>query len=281
MSLKIKKTIKLFINGEFPRTESGRSYAQAVHGSDRIYAELCQASRKDLRAAVEAAKGAEKAWGGASAYLRAQILYRLAEMIEGKRAEFVELFRETLGVEERMGQVMVDDGIDACIYYAGFADKFSQLLATLNPVQGSLHNFTFSEPVGVVAVVMEDDFDFARLMRRMCSVLCSGNTAVVLLSAGCPAVLAPLGEALLTSDMPKGAVNLLTGHLDELFEPMASHMEIRAVAFQHPSRELMARLEKLAPDNMKRVVGPKKQLMDLEAIHDFVEFKTTWAPVGF
>ncbi len=277
---KILKTVKLFIGGEFPRSESGRSYAFNFHSSDKIYANISQASRKDLRAAVEAAEAGNKSWSSLTAYNRAQVLYRMAEMTEGKRHEFVGLLKDVLGLSEGEANTEVDAAIDSFIYFAGFADKFQQVSAAVNPVAGPHHNFTTPDPVGVTALICESHFDFGRLVAHLCPILASGNSVVALLSNECPAILQPLAEVFATSDLPKGAVNLLTGDLKELYPQFGSHMEIRSISVQNEDEQILFELKKLGASNMKRLVPRYENIQSLKAITNFVEFKTVWHPIG-
>ena len=279
--MKIAKTIKLFIDGAFPRTESGRSFVQKVHGGSKDYANLCLASRKDLRAAVEAAIKGQGAWLKASGYLKSQIIYRMAEMTEAKRAEFATLFSAILGLTPEAADKQVDEAIDTFIHYAGFCDKFQQLLGTINPVAGPHHNFTTPEAVGVVGILESDSFNFASLVRHLCSALCTGNSVVLLLGKACPSVLAPLAEVFVTSDLPAGVVNLLTGDLRELAPHFATHMEIRSLAFYNEDSALFTDIQRTCTDNMKRLVRePKSAQNSLRQLSDFVEYKTVWHPIG-
>mgnify|MGYP001581943385 CR=1 FL=1 len=286
MSVKVLKTIKLFIGGAFPRTESGR--VEAIHfakssapaGGASIYANICKASRKDLRTAVEAAEAASGNWSKLSAYNRGQILYRVAEMIEGRRPEFAQLFAETLGWDAKRSASEVDGAIDAFVYYAGFCDKLTQVRGTVNAVASRHHVFTMPEPVGVVAAILPDHFSFEGMCVDLASLLAGANTVVALLGKGCPAVLAPFSESLATSDLPAGVVNLLTGDLEELHSHLGSHMEIRAVSYQHESQAILAKIQVLGVENMKRIVVSGPQLPPLKRITSFVEYKTAWHPVG-
>ena len=279
--LQVAKTIKLYINGAFPRTESGRSFPAMVYNTNKVYAHLCRSSRKDLRNAVAAAKAAGCGWCGRTAYNRAQILYRMAEMAEGKRHEFVETFAATLGYEEQQANAAVDDAIDAFVYYAGFADKYQQVIGAVNPVAGPHHNFTTPEPVGVVGLVCEEDFDFGALAAHISAIICSGNSLVVLLAEKGAAVLAPLAEVFATSDLPGGVVNLLTGFADELVPHLAAHMEVNSIAFMRKDARMLAEVKEAAVHNMKRVVSTSGELLSLEHILNFVEYKTVWHPIGF
>ena len=272
--MKVSKTIKLFIGGAFPRTESGRSF---THSDYR----LCQASRKDFRNAVDAAKKGHAIWSKRSGYNRSQILYRMAEMTEGKRGEFSQLFQDVLGVDSKQANQMVDEGIDTFVYYAGFCDKYQQLSGAMNPINGPFHNFTTPDAMGVVALVEPDKFSFSKLIDDLCSILVGGNSAVVLLSKECPAVLAPLAEVFATSDLPAGVINLLTGHLEELHSFIGSHREVRAINYQNENSKFLHEMKLEGVENMKRVVGPKSHGQSLDLIYNFIEQKTIWHPEGY
>jgi acyl-CoA reductase-like NAD-dependent aldehyde dehydrogenase len=197
-----------------------------LRGSDQVYAHLCQASRKDLRGAVEAAQGALKAWSGRTAYNRAQILYRMAEMMEGKRVELEEALTLVVGLEPQQVKTSLDEAINSLVYYAGFADKFSQVMASVNPVSGPFHNFTTPEPVGVVGLLYDTDFQLDLFISQISSVISSGNTLVAIFDAPGAALLSELGEIFKTSDLPAGVINLLSGHMKELDSHLGQHMEV-------------------------------------------------------
>jgi acyl-CoA reductase-like NAD-dependent aldehyde dehydrogenase len=277
----IAKTIKLFISGDFPRTESGRSFALKKHGTDEVFANICQASRKDLRNAVEAALKAQPGWQGKTAYNRSQILYRMAEMAEGKRAEFVEALTLTMGLSEQKAEQAVDEMIDAFVYYSGFADKYQSLMGSINPVAGPHHNFTAVEPVGVVSLVSEDECSLADFVAELCAIIVSGNAVVALLPQKGSALLAPLSEVLATSDLPGGVVNLLTGLVDELIPHMSSHMEINSISFQRKTCAHLPAVKEAGVENMKRFVAKTKNPLSLEHLLSFVEYKTVWHPAGY
>lgn len=278
--LKIAKTIKLFIGGDFPRTESGRSFPVYFAKSKKVYAQLCLASRKDFRNAVTAAQGAQHEWAKRSAYNRCQILYRMAEMTEGKREEFKEVLTKTLGYTAASANKSVDEAIASFVYYAGFADKYQQVLGAVNPVAGPHHNFTTAEPVGLVSHVAEKKFNLGNLASQLAAIIVSGNSVVSLLSEEGAAVIAPLSEVFATSDLPKGVVNLLTGSIDELYKHIGTHMEVHSLSFQNSSEKLLGEMKVMAAENMKRVVGPVKESLSLEHLISFVEFKTVWHPIG-
>ncbi len=280
--LKIAKTIKLFIGGEFPRTESGRSTPVYLSKSKKLYANLCKASRKDLRNAVTAAKEAQHGWATRSAYNRTQILYRMAEMTESKREEFIEVLTNTLGYTKVLANKAVNEAVDAFVYYAGFADKYQQMVGAVNPVSGPHHNFTSSEPVGTVALVCNAKFDLGNMVAQISAIIASGNSVVVIMAEEGAVTLAPLSEVFATSDLPKGVVNLLTGDLGELYTHLGQHMEINSLSYQGSNKKILGELKDMAAGNMKRVIGPipSKDTLSLDHIVHYVEFKTVWHPIG-
>jgi acyl-CoA reductase-like NAD-dependent aldehyde dehydrogenase len=281
VSPKVHKTIKFFINGEFVRTESGRSLPALRAGTKEVYAQLGRASRKDLRNAVEAARGAQAGWAKKTAYNRSQILYRAAEMLDGKRAELALLLRETQGLNPTRAEAQVEAALDAFVYYAGFADKFSPLMGAVNPVAGPHHCFTTPEPLGVVGVLQADCPELAAFVARLASILCAGNAVVGVLSeAGAPWV-GPLAEVFATSDFPKGVVNLISGHPAELHGPLAAHLEVDGVAWLGSDAAAEAKLRSAGVANLKRFSARGSGALGLEPILDFVEYKTVWHPVGY
>lgn len=279
-NLKVAKTIKLFIGGEFPRTESGRSAPVYIHKTKKLYAHICLASRKDLRNAVTAAQSAQPSWQAKSAYNRSQILYRMAEMTEAKRQEFIETLTETLGHTKAHAEKSVDSAVTALVYYAGFADKYQQIMGSVNPVSGPHHNFTSTEAVGLVGLICHSKFDLGDVVAQIAAVILSGNSLVALLAAEGAALLAPLAEVLATSDLPKGVVNLLTGSTEELYRQFGTHMEIQSLSCQLRDRKVLGELREMAAANMKRIVPPVKELLSLEHLISYVEFKTVWHPIG-
>lgn len=275
----VAKTTKLFIGGEFPRTESGRSYPVFIHGTKKIYAHLCLASRKDFRNSVTAAQSALSSWLQKSAYNRGQILYRMAEMMEGKRHEFVEILTSTLGQTKTAADKSVDGAIDALVYFAGWTDKYQQVTGSVNPVSGPHHNFTSPEPVGVVTYIPEPQFDLVQIVSRIAAIVASGNVAVVLMHEKGSATLSALAEVFATSDLPKGVINLLSGSLDELLPHIGAHMEVHAILCEHT--KALAKIKELGAENMKRVHGPiPGPILGLEPVVTFVEYKTVWHPIG-
>ncbi len=261
--LPVRKTYKLFIGGAFPRSESARSYE--IQGRN-----VARASRKDARDAVVAARAAQPRWAGATAYNRGQVLYRIAEMMEARAAEFAEL---------ASGRDEVERAIDRWVWYAGFADKLAQVLGSSNPVAGDYFNFTVPEPTGVVAILAPEEPPLLGLVSRLAPALVGGNTVVAIASEGSPLAAVELAEALATSDLPAGAVNLLTGQRAELAPWLASHMDVNAIDLTG-AEELAPELERSAADNVKRVVRGLADSQSLYEIAAFLELKTVWHPIG-
>ena len=288
--LEVTKTYKLFIKGEFPRTESGRSLI--VRGVDwDVIAHVCHGSRKDVRIAVEAARGASGKWMGRTAYNRAQILYRMAEMLEGKADEFVKAIRDVGGVD---GEVSLKDArtevqtcIDRLIAYTGWADKFAQVLGCNNPVAGPYYNFTVPEATGVVAVVAPDEPALLPLISLIAPALAAGNTVVALASTTNPIPAAILAEVCATSDVPAGVINILTGLRPELLPWIADHRDIDAIHAANLTEEEGLILRRGSIENIKRVrvreVPDWYDEAECESawwIEPFVEMKTIWHPSG-
>jgi acyl-CoA reductase-like NAD-dependent aldehyde dehydrogenase len=261
--LPVKKTYKLYIGGKFPRSESGRTYE--AEGQN-----VARASRKDLRDAVVAARGAQPKWAGATAYNRGQVLYRIAEMMEARTAEFAEL---TGGTDE------VERAIDRWVWYAGFADKLAQTLGSANAVAGPYFNFTVPEPTGVVAVLAPDEPPLLGLVTRLIPPLVGGNAVVAVASETHPLAAIELAEAIATSDVPGGVVNILTGYRKEIAPWLASHMDVNAIDVCGADG-LAAELEQLAADNVKRVVRGRADVQSPWEISSFLELKTVWHPIG-
>jgi acyl-CoA reductase-like NAD-dependent aldehyde dehydrogenase len=261
--LPVKKTYKLYIGGAFPRSESGRTYE--AQGQN-----VARASRKDVRDAVQAARSAQPKWAGATAYNRGQVLYRIAEMMEARVPEFAELCS---------GEDEVHRSIDRWVWYAGFADKLSQVLGGTNPVAGPYFNFTIPEPTGVVATIAPDEPPLLGLVSRIAPVLTGGNAVVALASETQPLAAIELAEAIATSDVPGGVVNLLTGYRAELAPWLASHMDVNAIDVTGADG-LRTELEIAAAENVKRVVTGKVDSQSLYDISAFLELKTVWHPIG-
>ena len=278
----VAKTYKIYIDGKFPRTESGRYFA-LKDSSDSIIANVCLGSRKDFRNAVVAARKAFAGWSAASAYLRGQILYRIAEMLEGRHEQFVsELV--TQGVGKRAAKKEVEAAIDRLIYYAGWSDKYQQVFSAVNPVASSHFNFSVLEPTGVVSIIAPDDSGLLGLISNIAPAIVGGNTCVVLASETLPLSAVSFAEVLHASDVPAGVVNILTGHRDELTGQFASHMDVNAIVVTDD--EVVKDVQISAADNIKRVIARagKKWESDSEQhpylIQDTQEVKTTWHPIG-
>jgi acyl-CoA reductase-like NAD-dependent aldehyde dehydrogenase len=260
--LPVRKTYKLYVGGAFPRSESGRTYE--VEGAN-----VALASRKDVRDAVRAARGAFPKWAGATAYNRGQVLYRVAEMMEGRRAEFTEL----TGSESE-----VDAAVDRWVWYAGWADKLAQVLGSSNPVAGPYFNFTVPEPTGIVGIVAPEEPPLLSLVSRLAPAVVGGNAAVVLASERRPLAAVTLAEVLATSDVPGGVVNVLTGRKRELAPVLAGHMDVNALDLAGAEGDV-AELERLAAENVKRIARNGDGQSPWHAAA-FLELKTVWHPIG-
>jgi acyl-CoA reductase-like NAD-dependent aldehyde dehydrogenase len=285
----VRKTYKLFIGGAFPRSESGRSYPVSS-ASGQFLANAALASRKDVRDAVKAARAAVPAWSGATAYNRGQILYRIAEMLEGRRAQFVDEVRAGEGIGTTAATAAVDAAIDRWVWYAGWSDKVAQVYGNGNPVAGPYFNLTIPEPTGVVGVVAPRDSSLLGLVGVIAPVIVTGNACVVLASDDRPLPAITLAEVLATSDLPGGVVNLLTGHIAETGPWLASHLDVNALDLTGVSDETLAKeLEIAAAENLKRVLRPRPRQQPaqdwasdpgLERLLAFLEAKTVWHPKG-
>ena len=287
--LDVLKTYKLYINGAFPRTESGRSVA-IKDSKGRVIAHICHGSRKDLRNAVEAARAAQEKWAQRDAYNRGQILYRMAEMMEGKRDEFIDAIRITAAagaISPAAARKEVAASIDRLVCFAGWADKFAQVLGCNNPVAGPHYNFTIPEPTGVVGVVAPDEPALLGLITLIGPVICAGNTVVAIASQKHPLPAAILGEVCATSDVPAGVINIITGKRVEFLEPLARHREVDAISAANLRKDHAVILRAGAAENIKRVSVQKigaEQWHDPDvcespwAIEPVVEMKTIWHP---
>ena len=276
--LPVDKTFKLFIGGAFPRSESGRTFA-VRDAKGALLANASQASRKDLREAVRAARGAQGSWAGRTAYNRGQILYRAAEMMEARRPEFVAVLRQ-IGVTPKAADKQVDQAIDRWVWYAGWADKTHHVLGTVNPVSGPYFNFTFPEPTGVVGVMAPDQPALLGLVSRLAPIIVSGNTAVAVIEGPASLAAITLAEVLATSDLPGGVVNLLTGQKNELLPWMMGHLDINAVDLTGAPEDLDPEVLEAAAVNVNRTVWGDPVAESPYAIADFLEMKTVWHPIG-
>jgi acyl-CoA reductase-like NAD-dependent aldehyde dehydrogenase len=285
--LAVKKTYKLYIGGRFPRSESGRSYV-VEDGKGRFLANAAQASRKDVRDAVAAARKAFAGWSGATAYNRGQVLYRVGEVMEGRRAQFVDEVAAGEGVNRTRAERIVDESIDRWIWYAGWSDKLAQVVGSSNPVAGPYFDFSVPEPTGVVGILAPQSSSLLGLVSVLAPAVVSGNTAVVLTSRDRPLPAITLGEVLATSDVPGGVVNILTGTVGETAPWLASHMDVNAVDLTGAAGddEHARELEVAAAENLKRVVRAPAAEPDwtaepgLDRITAYLETKTVWHPVG-
>jgi len=280
----VAKTYKIYIGGKFPRTESGR-YFPLEDKKGNVTANVCRGSRKDFRNAVVAARKAQPAWAGATAYLRGQILYRIAEMLEGRRDQFVaELALQ--GTTQRAARKEVDQSIDRLIYYAGWADKYQQVFSAVNPVSSSHFNFSVLEPTGVVSILAPDDSGLLGLVSNLAPTVAGGNTCVVLASETMPLCAVSFAEVLHASDVPGGVVNILTGLRAELTEHFASHMDVNAIVWCDGGKKTAGDVQRLAAENVKRVIRrtrvdwSKGDAENPYLIRDTQEVKTTWHPIG-
>ena len=267
--VEVRKTYKLFIGGEFVRSESGRAYR--FDGNVNVP----RGSRKDLRDAVRGARGAVAGWSARTAMNRGQILYRAAEMLDGRRAQFIELLGSGRGAHKE-----VDDAVEALVWYAGWTDKLAQVIGGTNPVSGPYFNFTIPEPTGVVGIVAPEEPALVGLVRRVAPALCGGNAVVVLAPEVNPLPALTLAEVLATSDLPAGVVNVISGFRKELLPWLASHMDVNAIDVAGCTDEEVTEIEKAAADNVKRVVKLAPGEMSPYLVTAFMEMKTVWHPVG-
>ncbi|MYQ52000.1 MULTISPECIES: aldehyde dehydrogenase family protein [unclassified Streptomyces] len=304
--LSVFKTYKLYVGGKFPRSESGRVY-EVTDPKGKWLANVPQSSRKDARDAVVAARKAFGGWSGATAYNRGQILYRIAEMLEGRREQFVREVADAEGLSKSKAAAVVDAAIDRWVWYAGWTDKIGQVVGGANPVAGPFFNLSTPEPTGVVAVLAPQESSLLGLVSVLAPVIATGNTAVVVASADAPLPALSLGEVLATSDLPGGVVNILSGRTAELAAPLASHQDVNGIDLTGAAgdAELAKELEAAAAENLKRVLRPSvsrhrpekeaKGAARPQAVEDgadwsadpgthrltaFLETKTVWHPTG-
>lgn len=274
----VKKTYKLFIGGQFPRSESGRSYE--ITGADgKFIANPALASRKDLRDAVTAAKSALSGWSGATAFNRGQILYRIAEIMEGRRDQFVAEILALEGGTTKAATAQVTEAIDLWVWYAGWCDKISTIAGATNPIAGPYYNFTIPEELGVVGVIAEQKESLLGLIAAIAPVISTGNTAVVIASEKRPLPAITLSEALATSDLPAGVLNILTGKVSELAPWLASHMEIDGLDVTGVNSKIESELRIAGAENLKRIHRFNKA-QSPERMLAFMEAKTVWHPIG-
>ncbi len=288
----VRKTYKLYIGGAFPRSESGRAYPIAAANGDPL-ANACRGSRKDLRDAVRAARKAAQPWADRTAMNRGQVLYRVAELMEGRRDQFVAEVAAAEGLREAKARVLVDRAIDRWVWYAGWADKIAQVLGSSNPVAAPYFNFTIPEATGVVGIVAPETSSLLGLVSRLAPPLVAGNAVVVLASETRPLPAITLTEVLATSDVPGGVVNVLTGWRKELVPVLAGHVDVDAIDVWGVPPELRTEVELLAADNVKRLARRPAGVTDArfdwlddraaerpEWIAAWLEMKTVWHPIG-
>ncbi|QES49812.1 aldehyde dehydrogenase [Streptomyces venezuelae] len=282
--LSVFKTYKLYVGGKFPRSESGRVY-EVTDAKGKWLANAPLSSRKDARDAVVAARKAFGGWSGATAYNRGQILYRIAEMLEGRRDQFVREVGEAEGLSKSKAAAVVDAAIDRWVWYAGWTDKIAQIVGGANPVAGPYFNLSTPEPTGVVTVVAPQESSFLGLVSVIAPVIATGNTVVVIASEKSPLPALSLGEVLATSDLPGGVVNILSGKAGEMAPHLASHQDVNAIDLAGADAALAKELEVAAADNLKRVLRPQP-VDDWTAdpgthrMTAFLETKTVWHPTG-
>jgi acyl-CoA reductase-like NAD-dependent aldehyde dehydrogenase len=285
--LNVRKTYKLYINGEFPRTESGRSYAVMSKGGE-LLANASRGSRKDLRNAVQAARKAQGGWGGKTAYNRGQILYRIAEVCEARAAELIDELRRA-GATAADAKREVEQVVDRWVYYAGWSDKYPQVFSSVNPVAGPYYNFTIPEPTGVVGIVAPETPSLLGLVSRIAPAIVGGNVVVAITSESKPLPAITLAECFETSDVPPGVINLISGLKSELVPWLAAHMDVNAIDTTGVVAEAVAKVQQTAAENVKRVIhfdgasigwNDARLSQSPYAIFDFQELKTVWHPMG-
>jgi acyl-CoA reductase-like NAD-dependent aldehyde dehydrogenase len=284
--LSVFKTYKLYVGGKFPRSESGRVY-EVTDAKGKWLANAPLSSRKDARDAVVAARKAFGGWSGATAYNRGQILYRIAEMLEGRRDQYVAEVADAEGLSKSKAAAQVDAAIDRWVWYAGWTDKIAQVVGGGNPVAGPFFNLSSPEPTGVVAVLAPQESSFLGLVSVVAPVIATGNTAVVIASERSPLPALSLGEVLATSDLPGGVVNVLSGRTAEIAAPLAAHQDVNAIDLTGADEALAKELEIAAADNLKRVLRPQpvddvdwSAAPGIDRMTAFLETKTVWHPTG-
>jgi acyl-CoA reductase-like NAD-dependent aldehyde dehydrogenase len=280
--MNVLKTYKIYIGGQFPRTESGRSYLLKDANGNPI-ANVCQSSKKDIRNAVQAARKAFGSWSERSAFNRGQILYRIAEMLEGRKTQFIEeLTQQGQSIESATNEIEIC--IDRIVYYAGWCDKYQQILSSVNPVNSSHFNFSMAEPTGVVGILADQDTSLLGLVSQLMPVIAGGNTAVLISSEARPLCSISFAEVLETSDVPAGVVNILTGSATELLPTLAEHMDVNAIFLSNVDKEMEKNTQLSAVDNLKRVMvknddWTQENAQGINYISSFQEIKTTWHPI--
>ncbi|HEX2786278.1 MAG TPA: aldehyde dehydrogenase family protein [Ignavibacteria bacterium] len=287
--LSVPKMYKLFIGGKFARTESERYLEVLNPKNNEKICNISRASKKDVRNAVQAAAPGLISWSSKTGYERGQILYRLAEMLEGRKEQFIEEIILSTGASKSNAKKEVEAAIDRVIYYAGFSDKWMQLYGTVNPVQNNYFNFSIPEPVGIVAIVLPDTLSFIPLVSRICSVIASGSSCVILANEKYPLPALSFSEVIATSDVPSGTINILTGKKSELISHLCGHFDVRAVDLCTSDKELIKNVQELCALNVKRLYYfsdkhdwfSKNENNNLEQIIKFTEIKTVWHTMAY
>jgi len=278
MRIDVKKTYKLFIGGQFPRSESGRSY-EIFDSKGNFLANPALASRKDLRDAVVAARNVTDKWSSATAFNRSQILYRVAEVMEGRKDQFIAEIVAQEGVTKAQALKQVNEAIDLWVWYAGWCDKISTSAGGTNPIAGPFYNFTIPEPLGVVGVIAEEKESLLGLTRGLAPVIAGGNTAVLIASESAPLPAITLAEVLATSDLPGGVVNILTGKRSELVPWLAGHMEVDGIDISGAAKSLDGEIKRAGSENLKRIHRFNKDVSPTRML-SFMEYKTVLHPIG-
>jgi len=280
--MNVLKTYKIYIGGQFPRTESGRTYVVKDANGNPI-ANVCQSSKTDIRNAVQAARQAFGTWSERSAFNRGQILYRMAEMLEGRKVQFTEELVQQGSTSDNASQE-IERAIDRIVYYAGWCDKYQQILSSVNPVNSSHFNFSMAESTGVVGILADQDTSLLGLVSQLIPVIAGGNTAVLIASEALPLCSISFAEVLETSDLPAGVVNILTGSAVEMLPTLAEHMDVNAIFLSNAAAEMVKSAQISSIDNLKRVLvmdsdWNQESAQGVRYISSFQEIKTTWHPI--
>ncbi|MBL7923785.1 MAG: aldehyde dehydrogenase family protein [Bacteroidia bacterium] len=277
--LEVRKTYKLYIDGKFPRTESGRIYA-LKDPSGKVLANVCRGSRKDLRDSIVSNRKAQESWAGRSAYNKAQILYRIAETLEGRKAQFTEVLIQQ-GDAPAQARKEVDAAIDLLVYYAGWSDKYIQVFSSVNPVESSHFNFSYHEPMGLVTVIAPQREGLKGIVSTLAPMIVGGNVCTLIASEKYPLTAVDFAEVLQASDVPAGVVNILTGYRKEFLAPASSHMDVNALLHIDLDAEQRRLVQTNAALNVKRMIDfSKEELLSPYRILAAQEVKTTWHPIG-
>ena len=278
MRIDVMKTYKLFINGNFPRSESGRVY-EVLDAKGKFLANPCNGSRKDLRESVVAARNAHSGWSSATAFNRGQVLYRVAEIMQGRIDQFVAEIVAQEGVTTAAAKIQVQSAIDTWVWYAGWCDKIDSISGSTNPVSGPFYNFSIPESLGVVAIFADSKPSLLNLVSALAPVIATGNTAILIASEKHPLCAITLAECLTTSDVPAGVVNVLTGKVDQFVTWVGSHMEIDGVDATGLSKKDLVEIKELGSENLKRVHS-FNEAKSTKRMVSFMETKTVWHTIG-